>query len=302
MIIDTHIHLSHYLYNQEFPFLTSDAGKYVIQAGTREQLIQLFKQQGIAACIDPAIDIESNPKQIALAERFPGFLFVAVGIHPTRTCKYRTLDKSGKAITIRLHWNQRRLIEQYADHPAVVAIGETGLDYHLARKEQHRLRQKMWFIWQLKLAHKKKLPVILHIREAEHDVMQILRKYQHCLHGGVCHCFSGSAEQASFYVNLGLKLGIGGTLLMDTPNKAAFEEAIIQTPLESLLLETDGPYVKPSCPKITKKQLKKARNTSLILPEVAKRIAELKNVPLEEVERITTENAIQLFHLDLHSD
>ena len=297
MMIDTHIHLSHFSYNGEFPYLSLEDDSYTIQRGTREQLIERFKAAGIACCIDPAVDIESNRNLLSLAERFPGFLFSAVGVHPTRTYHYKVIGKDGKGLILKLPWKQRRQLEELSDHPSVVAIGETGLDYHLARKEQHRLRQKMWFIYQLKLAHKKKLPVILHIREADSDAIWILKRYKHYLHGGVCHCFSGSPEAANCYTNLGLKLGIGGALLMDTPKKLAFEQAVISTSLENFLLETDGPYVKPNCPNFQKKQMKKTRNSSMILPAVAKRVAELKNVPLEEVLQVTSENTIKLFGL-----
>ena len=80
MMIDTHIHLSHYLYNGEFPYLSLDGGSYTIQRGTREQLIDRLKAEGIAFCIDPAIDIESNRLLLSLAERYPGFLFTSIGV------------------------------------------------------------------------------------------------------------------------------------------------------------------------------------------------------------------------------
>ena len=295
VMIDTHIHLSHFLYNGEFPYLSLDGDSYTIQRGTREQLIDRLKAEGIAFCIDPAIDIESNRLLLSLAERYPGFLFTAIGVHPTRTCQYKAADKDGRIVGLKLPWKRRRKLAELADHPSVVAIGETGLDYHLPRKEQHRFRQKLWFLYQLKLAHRKQLPVILHIREADTDAIRILTRHQHWLHGGVCHCFSGSPETARSYTNLGLSLGIGGSLLTDSPRRQGLEQAVISTPLEYLILETDGPYVKPDCPYIHKKQMRKARNTSLILPAVVKRIAELRHLPVEEVLQVTSENAIKLF-------
>ena len=296
MIIDTHIHLSHYLYNNEFPFLSLEEGEFSIQRGTREELIQQLRSSAISACIEPGIDLESNQRILSLAEQYSDFLFPAVGVHPTRTYQYKVVENGSSAVR-RLHWNQRHLIEQYAEYPGVFAIGETGLDYHLPRKEQHRLCQMAWFIFQLRLAHRKKLPVILHIRKADKDALRILKLFRRCLHGGVCHCFVGSADLAREYTSLGIMLGIGGTLLMDTPLKNNLEQAVIHTPMESILLETDGPYVKPSCPELKKKQMKKARNTSLILPAVAMRIAELKQLPVEEVLKVSAENAVYLFNL-----
>lgn len=297
MMVDSHIHLSHFSYNGEFPYLSFEDGNYVIRCGTREQLIETFKLMGIEYCVEPAIDIESNSNILSLAERFPGFLFSAVGVHPSRTYQYKTVDQDGKAGFVKLSWKQRRRLRDFLAHPSVVAIGETGLDYHLIRNEQHRFRQKQWFVFQLKLAYKHNLPVILHIREADVDAIRILKKYKHYLHGGVCHCFNGSIEVANIYTQLGLKLGIGGALLMNTPKKQDLEQVIIQTPLESIILETDGPYVKPDCPTIQKKQILKARNTSLIIPQIAQRISDLKGVPPEEVLKITSENAIMLFGL-----
>ena len=85
---------------------------------------------------------------------------------------------------------------------------------------------------------------------------------------------------------------------MNTPKKQDLEQVIIQTPLESIILETDGPYVKPDCPAISQKQMRKARNTSLIIPQIARRISDLKGVPLEEVLEVTSKNAITLFGLN----
>ena len=190
---------------------------------------------------------------------------------------------------------RRRELEECLNHPCVAAIGETGLDYHLPRREQHRLRQKLWFLYQLRLARRKKLPLVLHIRQADADALRILKRFGKGLSGGVCHCFLGSAELAGRYTALGFKLGIGGALLAEAPETQGLEQAVTAAALEDLVLETDGPYVKPNCPAIPRKQLRKARNTSLILPAVAARIAELKNVPLEEVYRVTSANAVKLF-------
>ncbi len=296
-MIDSHIHLSHFSYQGEFPFLALEDGQYRICRGTREQLIQAMKAMDVRACIEPAIDIESNQRLLALAKQYPGFIFPAVGVHPTRTFQYRTIGKDGAPTDLKLSFKQRAQIAEYAEEPEVVAIGETGLDYHLARKDQHRILQKLWFIYQLRVAKQKSLPVILHIREADRDAIRILKRHMPFPQGGVCHCFNGSATLAGVYTSMGFKLGIGGSLLASTPHSGELEQAVIQTPLTSLLLETDGPYVKPDCPEFSRKQLKKARNSSLVLPAVAKRIAELKGTTAEEVLNITSKNAIQLFKL-----
>ena len=302
MIIDSHIHLSHGLYRGEFPFLAPEGDRYTVCSGSRGQLIRAMRDAGVAACVEPAVEIDSNRELLALAARYPGFLFPAVGVHPTRTFAYRVYEKNGSVTERRLPWKRRGELAEWAKSPGVVAIGETGLDYHLPRKEQHRIRQKLWFLYQMKLAKRRSLPLILHIREADKSAVRMLKRAAPFPRGGVCHCFNGTAEQAKIYTSLGFMLGVGGSLLANTPRRRDLEQAVVRTPLESLLLETDGPFVKPDCPGLTKKQLRKARNTSLILPAVAKRVAELKGLTEEEVLRATSENAIRLFGLAIRPE
>lgn len=131
----------------------------------------------------------------------------------------------------------------------------------------------------------------------DEDAVKILRRNRKKLHGGVCHCFCGGADIARIYTEeFGLCLGIGGTLLMKPENREQLEQAVIATPMEYLLLETDGPYVKPERPdSVTGKKWRKSRNTSLILPAIAERIAELKALEASEVIKITTENTRRVF-------
>lgn len=297
MIIDSHIHLSHFLYDNTFPFVSIDGNEFTVSTGTRDQLIQQLKTAGIEACIDPGIDIISNHRLLCLAKQYPNFVYPAIGIHPTRTFQYSSVDANGKRTSSKLHWKQRSIIMEYANNEHIIAIGETGLDYHLARIEQHRFHQKIWFIWQILLAHKKRLPLILHIREADADALRILSLFRRYLHGGVCHCFSGSPKIAKRYIDLGFAIGIGGALLIKSPRQEALEQAVIQAPLDCILLETDGPYVKPAIPNLRKKQAIKTRNTSLILPAIVERIAILKGIAAKEVEETTTENAKRIFGL-----
>ena len=132
---------------------------------------------------------------------------------------------------------------------------------------------------------------------AEEDALRILRRNRLKLHGGVCHCFGGGPDAARAYTEeLGLCLGIGGTLLMDPEISEPLREAVRAVPMEYLLLETDGPYVRPAKPeRITGKKWMKARNTSLILPAVAEEIAKLKGVSAAEVIRVTEENTKRVF-------
>lgn len=282
-MIDSHIHLSYGYFNQTFPYISSDERGYSIVNGDRASMIERMKDAGTTCCIEPAIDVDSNRLLLELAAEYPGFVFPAVGNHPTR-CVRSTMQDF-------------RRIREFATDEKVVAIGETGLDYHYDRKNQHRLKQKAWFKRQIRLADELKLPLILHIRVAHEDAMRILRRNKDRLHGGVYHCFVDDADVARIYTEeLGLCLGIGGSLLMKPEISQPLCEVVRETPLNYLLLETDGPFVKPIKPEhITKKKWERARNTSMILPTIASKIAEIKGITAEEVMRITEENTKRVF-------
>ena len=192
---------------------------------------------------------------------------------------------------------------RYFIEPGVIAIGEIGLDYHYKREEQHRLKQHIWFIYQLNLAWKLKLPVILHVRDAHEDALRILRWHPARKLGGVIHCFYGSKEIAEQYLKLGYHFGIGGSVLQLEERANNLWEAIPSIPLDRILLETDAPFILPYCKDVIQpKLLRRARNTSLILPAVIKKIAELKGISADEVEQATTENTIRLFSLPIEND
>lgn len=285
-MIDSHIHLSYRYYDQTFPYIDYQDKEICITYGNRDHLITEMKKLGIQCCIEPAIDVDSNELLLCLSEEYDGFIYPSVGNHPTRCISSPVKDFSR--------------VRNYSKNERIVAIGETGLDYHLERRAQHRLKQKVWFQWQINLAHEKNLPLILHIRKADKDAIKILRKNKGKLHGGVCHCFCSGLDQAKVYTEeLGMCLGIGGTLLMKQEISSPLQQVVTEIPLKYLLLETDGPYVKPERPDhITSKKWNKARNSSLILPIVANKIAELRGVSVEKVLATTTENTKRLFGID----
>ena len=290
-MIDSHIHLSCKCFDQTFPYIDFYGNEFIIMTdGRREALIEEMKNRGISCCIEPAIDVDSNEMLLNLSRESDGFIFPAVGNHPTRCIHSKLRDFMR--------------VRNFSKIDGIIAIGETGLDYHHERKEQHRLKQKVWFQWQINLANKRSLPLILHIRQADEDAVKILRRNRKKLHGGVCHCFCGGADIARIYTEeLGMCLGIGGMLLMKHEYKKQLEEAVIVTPIEYLLLETDGPYVKPERPdEVTGKRWKESRNTSLILPAIAEKIAELKGMAVDDVIRITEENTRRVFGLTRKSN
>lgn len=283
MFVDSHIHLTHHLFEGAVPCIDVSKADERITYKNRDALIESMKQEGIGFFVEPGIDLESNYKILQLADSYMDFLYPAVGVHPTRTPQTK--------------WKRRKEIEELSKDSRVAAIGELGLDYHYERKKQHRIKQKLWFVWQLLLADKMQLPLILHIRLADEDAIRILRYCKKRLHGGVCHCFNRGLDLAKIYTEeFGFMLGIGGSLLQE--NCKELEEAVREIPLKYLLLETDGPYVKPAKPeRLSEKQWRKARNTSLIIPDIAARIAELKGIDVSEVEKTTTENAKRLFQI-----
>ena len=236
--------------------------------------------------IEPGVSLQSCEEVLELAAQYPGRIFPAVGIHPTRSIYEK--------------WSDRKKLDVFAKKPGVIAIGECGLDYHYKREEQHRLKQHIWFLYQLNLVWKMKLPVILHVRDAHEDALRILRWHPARKLGGVIHCFYGSKEIADQYLKLGYLIGIGGSVLQLEERAKDLWEAIPHIPLDRILVETDAPFILPYCKDVIQpKLLRRARNTSLILPAVINKIAELKGIPATEVERATTENVTRLFNLPI---
>lgn len=284
MIIDTHWHGSIRAFEQTFSYWSYRDGRFEIaENGNLDKLEYAFNEADIRCTLEPSISPEFYDAMRRNGSANSAW-FLAAGFHPTRC--------------IHADWRDRRKIADFAKERGIVAIGETGLDYHLPRKEQHRLRQLKWFLYQLWLAHRMKLPLVLHIRNADRQALWILRLFRPWLHGGSVHCFRGNAKIAKQYLKLGFYLGIGGSLLMGE-DSADLREAVGAVPLNRLLLETDAPYVVPRTGlenRLSKKRLRRVRNTPLILPAVIEKIAELKGESCSEVERITAANADHVFH------
>ena len=286
MIIDSHAHYNNSAYKKPFRYLTYDNDGYSLKEGELPQLMQEMEAANICYFIEPGVNLQSCEEVLQLCSEYPGRIFPAIGVHPTRSI----FEK----------WSDRHKLAIYANTPGVIAIGEIGLDYHYKREEQHRLKQHLWFIYQLNLAWKMKLPVILHVRDAHEDALRILRWHPTRKLGGVIHCFYGSKEIAEQYLKLGYYIGIGGSVLQLEERAKDLWEAIPHIPLDRILVETDAPFILPYCKDVIQpKLLRRARNTSLILPAVIKKIAELKGISDEEVEQETMENTIQLFNLPI---
>ena len=287
MIIDSHAHYNNNAYKKPFRYLSYDKYGYTIKEGEWEQLSQELVDANIPYSIEPGVSLQSCEEVLQLCAEYPDRIFPAMGIHPTRSIYEK--------------WSDRKKLDAFAKIPGVIAIGECGLDYHYKREEQYRLKQHIWFLYQLNLAWRLKKPVILHVRDAHEDALRILKWHPARKLGGVIHCFYGSWEIAQQYLKLGYHFGIGGSLLQQEERAGSLWEAIKHIPLDRILVETDAPFILPYCKDVIQaKLLRRARNTSLILPAVVEKIAELKGLSSEEVETATTENAIRLFDLPIN--
>jgi len=286
MIIDSHAHYAHRVYQRPLRYLTRTEAGYLCREGTREDIFRELDEANIPCSIEPGVTLESCKEVLALSREYPGRIFPAVGLHPTR-CIYEPQSA----------W---KTLSALAREKEVIAIGETGLDYHHPRQDQHRFRQTVWFLRQLNLAAKTGLPVILHVRDAHKQALGILRHHPARKNGGVIHCFTGSWEVAQQYLALGYHIGIGGSLLQLPERSEPLRRVVEKMPLSRLLLETDSPFILPYCKDVLPaKVLRRARNTSLILPAVADEVARLRGITPQAVCNAATENTVQVFRLPL---
>jgi len=240
--------------------------------GDREALISSLPSAGVSHVLIPGSSVESSRAALELARNNSGF-YCAAGVHPGEigTVTDGTLDQ---------------LAELAAD-PKCVAIGEIGLDYYWYKDPVQRDTQRYWFLQQMYLARELNLPVIVHDREAHGDCFDAVRK---CGVRGVFHCFSSSAEMALELVKIGFYCSFTGVVTYQGARKSL--QAIERLPIERILIETDSPYLAPV-------PFQKERNDPRHVIAVAQTVARIKNLSVEEVSRITSENAARLFRIDL---
>ena len=236
----------------------------------RFDILSSMPYNGVGLIVDPGCDLESSRQAIELAERF-SFVYAAVGWHP------EDIDK--------LTPEGMQELEKLAEHPKCVAIGEIGLDYYW--DAEHKQEQKELFCRQIELALRLDKPIIVHDREAHGDSLEIVCRYPELR--GVFHCFSGSAEMAAELLKRGWYLGFDGPITYTNARKAI--EVLEMCPLDRIVIETDSPYLTP-VPNRGK------RNDSTQLRHVIAKIAEIKGMSADEIERLTFENGRRLFGLE----
>jgi len=284
MIIDSHAHYSVFQYKNQFPFVDGKDGVLFRNHGAKKELFARMKEENIAFFIEPSVRFENLENQLSLASEYPSFIRSAVGVHP-KYCLYAP-------------WEERETIRRFAEEHHAIAIGETGLDYSIELTDEEKETQKNWFSYQLSIARELRLPLILHIRDADEAALEILNREKFPF-GGVVHCFGGDLQTAKAYIALGFTLGIGGRLLQKEKDSALLKKTVQGLPLSSVLVETDAPYVPPdlSAVEASDKQKQKMRNSSLILPNVIQEIARLKDLDVSAVETSVFENTVRVFHL-----
>lgn len=233
-----------------------------------ENLDQTIKNMN-GIMIASGCDDETNKEVLKLVEKYDN-VYGTLGIHP------QEIDK--------INNNSFKLIEDNLNNSKIVAIGEIGLDYYWTQENIEK--QKEIFEYQLKLATKYKKPIVVHSRESIQDTYDILKKYKL---KGTIHCFSSSLEMANEFIKLGYKIGVGGTLTFKNSKK--LQDIVKHLDLRNILLETDSPYLSPE-------PFRGKKNNPSNVYFVALKIAELKNIDVDNVLDITNNNAISVFDLN----
>lgn len=253
-IFDTHAHYTDHAFDND-----------------RDELISKIHSEGVKYIMLPSVDLQDSENSLKLASKYD-FVFCALGIHP------ENLDSP--------LLNYPDIIRDTAEknRNKVKAIGEIGLDYHYEGYDKQKMTEI--FADQIDLANELKLPVIIHSRDALNDTMDILKA--HRPEKGVIHCFSGSAETAKEYLNMGLYISFTGVLTFKNARKAL--EALAVIPNDRFMLETDSPYMAPV-------PFRGERCDSSMIPLIAEKAAEIKSTTAQDILDITCKNAELFFNI-----
>ena len=253
-MIDTHTQL----YSEEFD-------------NDRAEMIARAKAAGVTHCFIPAIDSIYTDRMFVLKNDYPDYVFLMNGLHP---CNVKENYKEELAHVENL----------MPTHP-FCAIGEIGIDLYWDKtflKEQQEA-----FAWQIQLAKKHKLPIVIHCREAFEEVFEVLESEKGDDLFGIFHCFTGTEEQAHRAIGYGLHLGIGGVV---TFKNGKLDQFLKNIDLQHLVLETDSPYLAPV-------PYRGKRNESAYIVQVMQKLSDIYALPESEIERITNANATKIFQL-----
>ena len=253
ILTDTHTHL----YTEHFNSDIDSVLKNCIDKGVKRLFL-------------PNIDSSSIATMMALAEQYPTTCFPMMGLHPTSVAANYREELAG--------------VENWLAKNKFCAVGEIGID--LFWDKALLKEQQTAFTFQINLAKKHNLPIVIHCREAFNEIFEILDELNDSTMRGIFHCFTGNIEQAKRVISYGgFKLGIGGVV---TFKNAGLDKVVEQLDLEHLVLETDSPYLAPM-------PYRGKRNESAYLTLIAEKIAEIHHTTIETVAKITTQNSIEVF-------
>lgn len=235
-----------------------------------DTIVKNAKENSVEKIITAGYDLSSSYVDVEIANRFKN-VFACVGVHPENVEDLENdyLEK----------------LETLLKNKKVVAIGEIGLDYHW-RKDNQELQKKI-FIEQIDLANKLDLPIVVHCRDAVGDTLQILKEHTP-KRESLMHCYGGSVESAKEFIKLGFSFSFGGVVTFK--NAKNVQEVVKSIPLEKIMLETDCPYMSPE-------PYRGKVNEPKNIPIIAEKIADIKNIKIDEVEKNTTKNAEKIFKI-----
>jgi len=242
----------------------------------RSQVMENAISSGIKYMLLPAIDISTFEQMKLLTNAYPENCFPMIGVHPT-SVKENYLEELD-------------LVETELEKGGYCAIGEIGIDLYWDKTFAEQ--QRIAFRHQLQLAKKYNLAVAIHNRDSFDDVYEIVKDEQDGNLKGVFHCFTGNLEDAKKIMEVGFHMGIGGIV---TFKNSGQDKIVKDIPMESILLETDSPFLTPT-------PYRGKRNESAYIKLIAKKIAEVKNIEIEQIAETTTNNCIALFGLKLNNN
>ena len=251
MLVDSHCHLN-------FPEL----------AGRIDEALALMRDNRVTHALCVSVTLQEFPQVRALAERFPQ-IYASVGVHP---------DYPDVPVV-----TEEELVS-LADHPKIVAIGETGLDYFRFKDDSEWQRDR--FRTHIRAAHRSRKPLIVHTRGAAADTLRIMREERAGEVGGVMHCFTESWDVAQGAMDLGFYISFSG--IVTFKNALGLKDVARRVPLERMLIETDAPYLAPV-------PFRGKTNEPGLVKYVAEEIARLRDIPLDQVASATTSNFFRLF-------
>ena len=261
----------------------------------RDEIIKKIYESGVTKFISAGYSLESSLQNLELTEKYD-FIYTIAGISPN-DIPGEIYDENLEGLTseeiqekstecMKLVDNQLKKIEEIALNKKVVAIGEIGLDYHWNKLNKEI--QKQVFIKQIKLANKLDLPIVIHTRDAVMDTLDILKNIQPAVRPGVFHCCPLNVELVKEALKLGFYISFAGPLTFKNSKNAS--EIAQMVPLDRMLIETDSPYLAPE-------PVRGTRNDSRNVRFVAEKLAQFKNLSVEEIAKCTYENAERVFSI-----